>query len=75
VSGAAVHRPSLVVLESSLEIARKLGIVAVAEGVETRREVQLLRTLGCDLAQGYYFSTPVPASAAYSLLRTSRVVG
>jgi EAL domain-containing protein (putative c-di-GMP-specific phosphodiesterase class I)/CheY-like chemotaxis protein len=52
---------SLAVLESSLEIAAKLGIDAVAEGVATREEVQLLRQLGCRIGQGFFFGKPLPA--------------
>jgi EAL domain-containing protein (putative c-di-GMP-specific phosphodiesterase class I)/FixJ family two-component response regulator len=75
VRDAAVHRPSLVVLESSLEIARKLGIKAVAEGVETRREADLLRSLKCDMAQGFHFGAPMAAADAGDLLRGARVAG
>lgn len=52
-----------VILESSLDIARKLGIKAVAEGVETHAQWELLKTLRCDLAQGYYFAKPMSAEA------------
>ena len=60
---------SLAVLESSLEIAQKLGIDAVAEGVETRAEVQLLRQLGCRIAQGYFLGRPLPADEFLRSLR------
>ena len=60
---------SLAVLESSLEIAAKLGIEAVAEGVETREELQLLRQLGCRVAQGFFFGKPLPAKDFLSSLR------
>ena len=60
---------SLAVLESSLEIAAKLGIEAVAEGVETREEVQLLRQLGCRVAQGFFFGKPLPAEDFLRSLR------
>jgi len=39
-----------------------LGITTVAEGVETVEQLVLLRAAGCQLAQGYLFSHPVPAS-------------
>ena len=59
--------PSLAMLESSLEIARKLGIPAVAEGVSTERELRMLRELGCPLAQGNYLAEPL-APAGFMLL-------
>jgi EAL domain-containing protein (putative c-di-GMP-specific phosphodiesterase class I)/GGDEF domain-containing protein len=43
-----------------LDIARNLGIPVVAEGVETKEQLDLLKGLGCAYAQGYYFSRPIP---------------
>ncbi len=61
VKEAATRKASRAMLESSLEAAQKLGIVAVAEGVENRAEWELVRTLGCHLAQGYYIARPMAA--------------
>jgi EAL domain-containing protein (putative c-di-GMP-specific phosphodiesterase class I) len=47
------------VIETSLDLARKLDLHVVAEGVETMEEWQLLAQLGCDIAQGYLISPPV----------------
>lgn len=63
VTNASKHPPSRIVLESSLAMAKKLGITAVAEGVETQREWDLLREFGCDLAQGYFVARPMDAQA------------
>lgn len=41
----------------------------VAEGVERAHQVTLLRELGCDLAQGYYFSKPLSSDEVSSLMR------
>jgi diguanylate cyclase (GGDEF)-like protein/PAS domain S-box-containing protein len=41
-------------------LARSLGLVVVAEGIETRRQVDLLRDAGCDLGQGYALARPAP---------------
>ena len=49
------------VLESSLGMARKLDISAVAEGVETQADWDLLRHLKCDVAQGYFIARPMEA--------------
>jgi EAL domain-containing protein (putative c-di-GMP-specific phosphodiesterase class I) len=42
-------------------MARSLDMKVVAEGVETVGQLNLLRSMKCQLAQGYYFSRPVPA--------------
>ena len=48
-------------VESSVDLARKLGIAAVAEGVETHEQWEALLGLGCPIAQGYYISRPMEA--------------
>lgn len=53
---------SRAMLESSLEIAAKLGIAAVAEGIETAEELLLLRELGCPSGQGNFLVEPLPAA-------------
>ena len=45
-----------------LDIAENLKVSVVAEGVETREQLDLLTKSGCALAQGYYFSKPLTAS-------------
>lgn len=44
-----------------IEIAEMLGVPVIAEGVETEEQLNALKEMGCDIAQGYYFSKPVPA--------------
>lgn len=44
-----------------IELGRRLDIAVLAEGVETREEVDALRVLGCQLFQGFFFSRPLPA--------------
>lgn len=48
------------VIEMIMNLARKLGIMTVAEGVELEEQVSFLREAGCDLIQGFYFSRPLP---------------
>ena len=48
-------------LEVIIDIADYLGVPVIAEGVETEEQLTVLRNMGCDLVQGYYFSRPVPA--------------
>ena len=59
VLNAAKHNSARVILESSIEMAKKLGITSVAEGVETQAHFDLLCHLGCDLAQGYFIARPM----------------
>jgi EAL domain-containing protein (putative c-di-GMP-specific phosphodiesterase class I)/CheY-like chemotaxis protein len=60
-----VHRASeranlRVILRSALEMAERLGISSVAEGVETLEDWRLLQQLGCAVAQGYLIARPMP---------------
>ncbi|HTD04362.1 EAL domain-containing response regulator [Undibacterium sp.] len=50
-----------VVVRKTIEIGHELGMKIVAEGVETKEQLEFLHLNGCDIAQGYYFSRPVPA--------------
>ncbi len=50
----------LALVESILHLAHRLGMLTVAEGVETAEDVVTLRNLGCDLAQGYHYARPMP---------------
>jgi diguanylate cyclase (GGDEF)-like protein len=61
-------RPSLVIVAGLIDIARKLDMRVVAEGVETNEQAEVLLSLGCVLGQGYRYARPVPASAATELL-------
>ena len=72
VRNASTQEAGLVVLESSLAMARKLKIPAVAEGVETDSDWRLLERLGCDLAQGYFIAMPLPGEALLDWTRRRR---
>lgn len=48
-----------VVITSVIDMAKKMKITVLCEGVETEKQANFLRDAGCDLAQGYYFSKPV----------------
>lgn len=50
----------LAILTSALVMSQKLGLKTVAEGVESEEDWQQLTLLGCELAQGYYISRPLP---------------
>jgi diguanylate cyclase len=50
-------------LQATIDLAHALGLKVVAEGVEQQSALDLLKRLGCDLAQGYHIGRPVPARA------------
>ncbi len=50
-------------------MARSLRVEVVAEGIECREQVEILRRLGCDLGQVYYFARPLTADLADLLVR------
>ena len=50
------------ILESSMDMAHKLSLSTVAEGVETELELKLVRSLGCDLLQGFLIAKPMPVN-------------
>ncbi len=51
-----------IIVESTIQLAHNLGKRVVAEGIEDQQTLAALAKLGCDLAQGYYFGKPMPAS-------------
>ena len=50
-----------IVIDQIVRMARRLYLSVVAEGVETEEDEILVKTLGCDFAQGYYYCRPIPA--------------
>lgn len=59
VNGAADDASSLAILETSIDLALKLGMEIVAEGAETREDWDLVERLGCDCVQGFYCARPM----------------
>jgi EAL domain-containing protein (putative c-di-GMP-specific phosphodiesterase class I) len=61
VAGMAEDENDAVIVRSTIDLARNLGLVVVAEGVETEDVMLELAALSCDTAQGYHLSRPLPA--------------
>ena len=61
VAGMADDENDAVIVRSTIDLARNLGLRVVAEGVETAEIMDTLRELRCDVAQGYHISRPLPA--------------
>ena len=60
VSSMANKREARAIVESSIDVACRLGIKSVAEGVETQEEWETLKSFSCDQGQGYLVSRPIP---------------
>ncbi|MCU1466504.1 MAG: hypothetical protein JWM72_2432, partial [Actinomycetia bacterium] len=65
---------NLAITRYSIELARTLGLVTVAEGVETEASLEVLDRLGCDEAQGFLFSRPLPADECIAFIRSNHQV-
>jgi diguanylate cyclase (GGDEF)-like protein len=61
--------PSLAIVEGLIDIARKLDIRVIAEGIENEDQAALLASVGCELGQGYLFAQAVPHEIATGLLK------
>jgi sensor c-di-GMP phosphodiesterase-like protein len=54
-------------------MARNLDISTVAEGVETEDQIEMLKKVGCDIAQGYYYSKPLCIQDFTRLLKARKI--
>ena len=60
INGITKNNEDYSLVEATIAMSHGLGLKVVAEGVETKEQLTILKELGCDLAQGYYFSKPIP---------------
>lgn len=60
------------ILEAVIKMAKSLDMQVIAEGVEEEKQVKMLKRLGCDYIQGYYFAKPMPKKDYIKLLQKSR---
>jgi diguanylate cyclase (GGDEF)-like protein/PAS domain S-box-containing protein len=56
------------IVDVIINLSHKLGYKVIAEGIETKEQLDLLKEMGCDIGQGYYFSRPVNAEKMEALL-------
>jgi EAL domain-containing protein (putative c-di-GMP-specific phosphodiesterase class I) len=68
VSEVETDRQALVIVRNLLSLGQDLGLSVVVEGVERQTQVEALLSVGCTLAQGYFFYRPLPVDEAETLL-------
>ena len=61
-----------IIVEASVRMAKQLGLNVIAEGVETQDQLNFLKTIGCDIVQGYYYSRPIPVGEFESFMEKNR---
>lgn len=63
----------LLIVSYIIEMAHSLGLITVAEGVETREQADSLTNRGCDIIQGYFYARPMPVKKFESLVASTNV--
>ncbi len=72
VSGAASEESNQEIIRAIVSLSHNLGMDVIAEGVETAGQLERLRRLGCDFAQGYFFSGALTGDDAAEYIANRR---
>jgi len=64
----ATDKKDRAIAKSIVDLSKGLDLKVIAEGVETKEQYEILKKLGCQIIQGYYFSRPIPSGDAETLL-------
>lgn len=70
-----VSNKGKLILEQVVLMADKLEFGLLAEGVETKEQIDLLENIGCDQVQGYYYAKPMPEEEFFTLLKEQHAAG
>jgi len=70
VNGMGRDAGAFEIVRAIVGLAHNLGLEVIAEGVETREQLDYLKMLGCEFAQGFQISAPLPAAEARALLES-----
>jgi diguanylate cyclase (GGDEF)-like protein len=75
VSGMNDNTADMQIVSSTIAMVHKLGMRVVAEGVETSAQLKLLKSLNCEIGQGYYISRPIAEADLYQLILSKLKLG
>ncbi|MDB1943070.1 EAL domain-containing protein [Clostridium tertium] len=70
IDGIVIEEKSEYIINSIVELSHYLSLLVVAEGVETKEQLNFLKRISCDVIQGYYFSRPVEFNEAIRMIST-----
>ena len=65
---------SRTIISSMVRMAKRLGVKTLAEGVETKEQMEFLKSIGCEKVQGYYYGKPQPLKATMEHMEASEIV-
>jgi EAL domain-containing protein (putative c-di-GMP-specific phosphodiesterase class I) len=68
IHGMTAQAKDAAIVRAVISLGRELGFTVLAEGVETEEQLEMLDSLGCQQAQGYLLTPPIPAAEARSLM-------
>lgn len=68
ISSPVLTKKDYVIVKAMIELGHNLGLEVVAEGVETKEQVQMLSQIGCTTAQGFYYSKPISIQMLFKQL-------
>jgi diguanylate cyclase (GGDEF)-like protein len=73
ISDVEWNEDSKAIVSNTITLAQKINVQVIAEGVETKEQLDFLKSQNCDTVQGYYFSPPIYPDSFTELLRSSRL--
>ena len=62
-----------ILIKKMIEAFNQIGLHILAEGIETKEQMEFMKKCGCDLFQGYYFSRPVPFDESLNVIKTTKI--
>jgi EAL domain-containing protein (putative c-di-GMP-specific phosphodiesterase class I) len=68
IAGMETHAEKFEIVKTTISLAHNLGLEVVAEGVESPKQMTLLKGLGCEFGQGFLYSKPVSAQSVRTML-------